>query len=601
MSSNVIQQTRQSGAIGFWVATATLAMSLALFFSWMHHKSPQLEQSFDASPRVFANPPAKELKLLEAKVVSRTNTIAGDVSEFTTQALEIDRAKPGTSSSSHNGVTIVQESLLDPLLPASFEPPHVEVATQAEASMEQILDTAEQVAESGNATLAGTVTDHNANTVAVAEPGREPVAELVSEAVAEPVAALAGEVVTEPVAELVSEAVAEPVAALAGEVVTEPVAELAGEVVKEPVAELAGEMVTEPVAELAGEMVTEPVAELAGEMVTEPVAELAGEVDTESVAELSGEVVTEPVTGFASNAVTEPVSEFASDSVTEVVAELAGEAVTELDNESVIESLVEPDKESISQSGVQPDKGEWVVLPTESLDHSASAAVSESRLIPANDQNPESMTSLLIAENAYEPLDVDFWNFDSLVNEPKERQQLALLQLQQLDGSAIEQSIRKNTLEITRDPDLLPELDAIRSLIDDARIIDTRIYEEVIEPQPVDRVETLESLKIRSAEIRFPVGSKEISDQMELVLRDIFDIFTNYDDTRIVVSVITHETDDSRLDLRLSQERGRAIIARGVSRGIDFSRFSLEASIGDGTADMSHSVSINALPSTDKP
>ncbi|MFK7860283.1 MAG: hypothetical protein AB8B64_15795 [Granulosicoccus sp.] len=87
---------------------------------------------------------------------------------------------------------------------------------------------------------------------------------------------------------------------------------------------------------------------------------------------------------------------------------------------------------------------------------------------------------------------------------------------------------------------------------------------------------------------------------MAPLLNEIFNTLTRYDDTQITVSVTTRESGNAREDLRLSQERGRAIIARAVSQGIDFSRLSLDAAHGtvEDDFDTSHTVKIKALSSS---
>ena len=101
-----------------------------------------------------------------------------------------------------------------------------------------------------------------------------------------------------------------------------------------------------------------------------------------------------------------------------------------------------------------------------------------------------------------------------------------------------------------------------------------------------------DDIGIASRELQFEPGSKSITDRMSLVLELVTEVLSVHDDALIVVAVATNESSILKQDLRLSQERGRAIIARLVSSGIDFSRISLDAISGDSISQNSHIVDI---------
>lgn len=101
-----------------------------------------------------------------------------------------------------------------------------------------------------------------------------------------------------------------------------------------------------------------------------------------------------------------------------------------------------------------------------------------------------------------------------------------------------------------------------------------------------------EAVLDESAGLQFENNSKKVTELMQPSLKRLLAILSEHDDVRVVVAVATNETDNLKNDLRLSQERGRAIIARLVSNGIDFSRVSLDASSGPGIPDNSHVVKV---------
>jgi len=142
--------------------------------------------------------------------------------------------------------------------------------------------------------------------------------------------------------------------------------------------------------------------------------------------------------------------------------------------------------------------------------------------------------------------------------------------------------------------DSASSFNAIRSLIEEASAIVDGDFEQ--NRKASDQDEWGDVLERQSAKIRFASGSKTISDQMGPVLRDISDVLSRDDDTQIKVSVTTNEGKDRRQNLRLSQERGRALIARLVAQGIDFSRFSLEAFDGGNSKVFFHTVKVEVSP-----
>ncbi|MFK8081576.1 MAG: OmpA family protein [Granulosicoccus sp.] len=136
------------------------------------------------------------------------------------------------------------------------------------------------------------------------------------------------------------------------------------------------------------------------------------------------------------------------------------------------------------------------------------------------------------------------------------------------------------------------QLDEIRSLMGEVLKIDADSLAE--NSQLSIRRDALDSLEEKSAKLQFGFGSRSISEQMDGVLTEIFGILIRYEDTLVTVSVETGESGNAEQNLRLSQERGRAIIARGVSQGIDFSRLSLEATQAENNRGVSHTVEISA-------
>jgi len=145
--------------------------------------------------------------------------------------------------------------------------------------------------------------------------------------------------------------------------------------------------------------------------------------------------------------------------------------------------------------------------------------------------------------------------------------------------------------------ELQQKYQAVRSLLAAVKTIGIIDYEE--NASASFSAEMSDSLATKSRDIQFAVNSNVIPEQMEPILIDISDILSSYDDTRIVVSVLTNESVDAKQDQLLSQERGRAIIARLVSLGIDFSRFSLEATSSSNDISISHAVNIQVQTLSD--
>ena len=106
-------------------------------------------------------------------------------------------------------------------------------------------------------------------------------------------------------------------------------------------------------------------------------------------------------------------------------------------------------------------------------------------------------------------------------------------------------------------------------------------------------------VSVVSAGLQFTTGSKSINDEMQPVIDRVIDILSGHDDSRITVAVATNESGIPEQDLRLSQERGRAIIARLVNNGIDFARISLDATSDDRISQNSHIVNIQVWAHTD--
>ena len=109
-----------------------------------------------------------------------------------------------------------------------------------------------------------------------------------------------------------------------------------------------------------------------------------------------------------------------------------------------------------------------------------------------------------------------------------------------------------------------------------------------------------DEIGLASRELRFEPGSKSITERMSLVLGLVIEVLSVHDDSLIVVSVATNESSILEQDLRLSQERGRAIIARLVGSGIDFSRISLDAISGDSISQNSHFVDIQVWAKSER-
>jgi len=145
------------------------------------------------------------------------------------------------------------------------------------------------------------------------------------------------------------------------------------------------------------------------------------------------------------------------------------------------------------------------------------------------------------------------------------------------------------------EPTLMPsQLDLVRSLITEASAINSVDVEH--RAQALVQRKTLESLVDVSSQLSFATGSKSISSTAASLLFTISNMLSQYEDTDVVIAVTTSESNNANQNLKLSQERGRAIIARLVSQGVDFSRFSLDAQAGRVDDELTQLVQIQSWP-----
>lgn len=195
------------------------------------------------------------------------------------------------------------------------------------------------------------------------------------------------------------------------------------------------------------------------------------------------------------------------------------------------------------------------------------------------------------------PPDVNY-EIDQRQSPSREPMQIAYLQNSDTPVDVFVESVNNAPSEQAIDPDSSRQLDAIRQLIDEASAIYANDFEErnLISV----RSEKLDLLESKSAQIEFLAGSKRILSQANIALTEIFDILSLYDDVQITVAVKIADSGSVKQNLLLSQERGRAIIARGVSHGIQFSRFTLEVFNEKDDPENIHAVKIKAstLPNT---
>jgi len=140
----------------------------------------------------------------------------------------------------------------------------------------------------------------------------------------------------------------------------------------------------------------------------------------------------------------------------------------------------------------------------------------------------------------------------------------------------------------------LSQLDLIRSLVIEASMIDSVDVER--QAQALAQQETLESLASVSSQLSFATGSKLITSTAASLLSEVSDTLSLFENIEVVIAVATSESDNAKQNLKLSQERGRAIIARLVSQGVDFSRFSLDAKAGRMDAEQTQSIHIKMRP-----
>ncbi len=96
------------------------------------------------------------------------------------------------------------------------------------------------------------------------------------------------------------------------------------------------------------------------------------------------------------------------------------------------------------------------------------------------------------------------------------------------------------------------------------------------------RSEELAALADYSTQIRFSEGLADLARAQEQPLDRIFEPLYLYSDTPVMVSVATNETSDSGVNNGLSRDRGRAIVAYLVDRGLEKSRFRIRIEPGIG-------------------
>lgn len=132
------------------------------------------------------------------------------------------------------------------------------------------------------------------------------------------------------------------------------------------------------------------------------------------------------------------------------------------------------------------------------------------------------------------------------------------------------------TVDESVDKDALSESDAASSLTGYERLRE-------IELSVLDQL---------SSQIRFDLNSANINQGLERVLDRMFDPLYLYSDTRVIVRVATIESTSAATNNLLSRDRGQAIVAYWVNRGLAFDRFSIFIEPGDGLPFGTHRVKV---------
>lgn len=107
------------------------------------------------------------------------------------------------------------------------------------------------------------------------------------------------------------------------------------------------------------------------------------------------------------------------------------------------------------------------------------------------------------------------------------------------------------------------------------------------------RSEELSVLSGLSARIRFLPGSAELSESIERALDRMFGPLYLYSDVKIDVSVASNEFSEEASDERLSRDRGRAVVAYLVNRGLEKDRFRIRLELGGDLPSGTHRVKVS--------